>query len=332
MGQGQTLHAHLLDQSSNGTIDDDLLTLLLDLVRAACTISDEVNRAGLADVLGVTGERNVHGEEVKKLDMRANDLLIATMRESGSVCGMASEENEEPLAPSEKGESSPYLLFFDPLDGSSNIDVNVSIGTIFSVYRRKSQSGPATMEDYLRTGREQVAAGYFIYGSSTMLVYTAGAGVHGFTLEPSKREFILSHPAIRTPARGKVFSANEGNEAKWCEGTKKYIAALKSPGGPGRPYSARYVGSFVADFHRNLLKGGIFLYPAQDLGDGKPPKGKLRLMYEGNPMAFIVAQAGGVATDGSGDIQDIAPDGIHERVALIIGSKDDVAEYLTFVK
>jgi fructose-1,6-bisphosphatase I len=333
MSHGQTLHAHLLDQSSSGTIDDGLLTLMLDLVRVSCTISDEVNRAGLADIFGVTGERNVHGEEVKKLDMRANDLLIDAMRESGSVCGMASEENEDPIAPSGKGESSDYLLFFDPLDGSSNIDVNVSIGTIFSIYRRKSSGGtPATMEDYLRAGREQVAAGYFIYGSSTMLVYTAGNGVHGFTLEPAKREFFMSHPGIRTPSRGKIFSCNEGNTSKWSSGTQKYIASLKSSEGPGRPYSGRYVGSFVADFHRNLLKGGIFLYPAQDQGPDKPRTGKLRLMYEGNPMAMVVEQAGGLASSGDCHVQEIVPEGIHDRVALIIGSTDDVEEYLSFVK
>jgi fructose-1,6-bisphosphatase I len=332
MGQGQTLQAHLLDESSKGTVDDGLLTLMLDLVRAACTISDEVNRAGLADILGVTGEKNVHGEEVKKLDMRANDLLIDTLRESGSVCGMASEENEGPIEPSEKGHSSRYLIFFDPLDGSSNIDVNVSIGTIFSIYRRKTASGPATLDDYLRSGREQVAAGYFIYGSSTMLVYTAGEGVNGFTLEPAKREFVMSYPNIRTPARGKIFSCNEGNTTKWCDGTQSYVASLKSSEGAGRPYSGRYVGSFVADFHRNLLKGGIFLYPAEDKGPGKPRKGKLRLMYEGNPMAMVVEQAGGSASDGERLIQDITPDGIHDRVALIIGSRDDVDEYLSFTK
>jgi fructose-1,6-bisphosphatase I len=332
MGRGQTLHAHLLDESSSGTIDTELLTTLLDLVRAACTISEDVNRAGLADILGPAGERNVHGGEVKKLAVRANDVLIATMRESGSVCGMASEENEGPIEVSEKGRSSNYLLYFDPLDGSSNIDVNVSIGTIFSIYRRRSPSGPATMEDYLQAGNEQVAAGYFVYGSSTMLVYTAGAGVNGFTLDPAKREFVLSHPSIRTPSRGKIFSCNEGNSSKWCRRTQDYIASLKSNDGVGRPYSGRYVGSFVADFHRNLLKGGIFLYPAQDQAPGEPRKGKLRLMYEGNPMAFVIAQAGGMASDGEGAIQDIVPEGIHDRVALIVGSTDDVEDYLAFVK
>ncbi len=333
MGKGQTLHAHLLDASSNGTIDDGLLTLILDLVRVSCTISDEVNRAGLADILGVTGERNVHGEEVKKLDMRANDLLIDAMRESGSVCGMASEENEDAIDASAKGESSEYVLFFDPLDGSSNIDVNVSIGTIFSIYRRKSERGTsATPEDYLQRGTEQVAAGYFVYGSSTMLVYTAGNGVHGFTLDPSKREYFLSHASIRTPSRGRVFSCNEGNTNTWCSGTQKYVASLKASDTAGKPYSGRYVGSFVADFHRNLLKGGIFLYPSQDQGPGKPRKGKLRLMYEGNPMAMVVEQAGGRASDGARRIMDIVPGEIHERVALIIGSSDDVEEYLGFVK
>ena len=329
MEKGQTLQAHLLDESAAGRIDDSLLSLLMDLVRPCCRISEEVNRAGLVDILGVTGDQNVHGEEVKKLDIYADNLLIEALRESGSVCGLCSEENEDPIAPSEKGHSSEFVIFFDPLDGSSNIDVNVSIGTIFSIYRRKSDSGPAVLEDYLRTGDEQVAAGYFLYGTSTMLVYTAGAGVHGFTLDPAKREFCLSHPDIRMPPRGKIVSCNDSNLAKWDDETQKYVVSSRQADGDRSAYNSRYVGSFVADFHRNLLKGGIFLYPGERQADGSPPKGKLRLMYEGNPMAFIIAAAGGRATDGSVDILSIAAGEIHQRTALIVGGSDDVADYMS---
>lgn len=328
MASGQTLQSHLIDASSDEVVDDELLTLLLDLVGPAREIAAQVNRAGLVDIFGFTGERNVHGEEVKKLDVYADGVIVEALRASGTVCGMASEENEEFIAPSRKGHESNYLIFFDPLDGSSNIDVNISIGTIFSIYRRKSpRGGPAVAQDYLRCGREQVAAGYFLYGTSTMLVYTAGDGVYGFTLDPSTREFRMSHPRIVTPPRSKTLSCNEGNSSKWDEATRGYVAALKEPG-EGRPYSSRYVGSLVADFHRNLIKGGIFLYPGVVQPAPAPPKGKLRLMYEANPMALVQQQAGGAATDGSVEILDIQAEGIHHRVPLIIGSRDDVGDYL----
>jgi fructose-1,6-bisphosphatase I len=331
MSTGQTLRAHFVQQRLNGAIEDDLADVILDLVPAAKAIAAEVNKAGLVDIVGLVGMRNVFNEEVRKLDVLANDLIVDAMRATGHVCGMASEEAEMLIAPSKQGENSRYVLVFDPLDGSSNIDVGVSIGTIFGVYRRQSKSGQAVREDFLQPGIQQVAAGYFLYGSSTMFVYTAGNGVHGFTHDISQGEFLLSNPNIRTPARGKLYSCNEGNTAKWDEATRRYVASLKDKeAGPNRPYSSRYVGSFVADFHRNLLKGGIFLYPGEQPDPSKPPTAKLRLMYEGNPMALIVEHAGGAATDGTRPLLEIRPDDVHQRAPLIIGSKEDVEEYLSY--
>lgn len=329
--KGQSLQSHLLDEIAAKRIDEELAELLLDLVRPANEISAEVNRAGLVEILGFTGQQNVHGEEVKKLDVFADGLLVASLRETGAACGMASEEQEEIIPPSRLGENAKHIVFFDPLDGSSNIDVNVSIGTIFGIYRRKSASGPAVNEDFLRTGREQAAAGYFLYGTSTMLVYTAGHGVHAFTLDPAMREFRAFQFDIKTPARGAIYSCNEGNSSKWDEPTRRYVEAVRTGTKGRKPYTSRYVGSFVADFHRNLLKGGIFLYPGEVQSSG-PPKGKLRLMYEGNPMAMIVEQAGGLATDGTQHILDIQSTDVHHRTPLVIGSKDDVEEYLSFYK
>jgi fructose-1,6-bisphosphatase I len=329
--KGQSLQSHLLDEVAAKRIDEELAQLLLDLVRPANEISVEVNRAGLVEILGFAGQQNVHGEDVKKLDVFADGLLVASLRETGSACGMASEEQEDIIAPSKRGESASYLVFFDPLDGSSNIDVNVSIGTIFGVYRRKSAAGAAVKEDFLRKGVEQAAAGYFLYGTSTMLVYTTGHGVHAFTLDPAMREFRAGEFDIKTPARGKIYSCNEGNSSKWDEPTLRYVESVRTGGQGRKPYTSRYVGSFVADFHRNLLKGGIFLYPEEVQASG-PPKGKLRLMYEGNPMAMIVEQAGGLATDGARRILNIQCTDVHHRTVLVIGSKDDVEEYLSFYK
>jgi fructose-1,6-bisphosphatase I len=331
MKKGQSLESHLLEEAAAGRMDGELMDLLIDLVRPANEIASEVNRAGLVEILGYSGQINVHGEEVKKLDVFADGLIVASLRETGTVCGMASEEQEEIIAPSARGESASYLVYFDPLDGSSNIDVNVSIGTIFGIYRRKSASGPAGPHDFLRQGREQAAAGYFLYGTSTMLVYTAGHGVHAFTLDPQTREFRGCRFGVRTPARGSIYSCNEGNSSKWDEATRKYVESVRTGGKGRKPYTSRYVGSFVADFHRNLLKGGIFLYPGEVQPSG-PPKGKLRLMYEGNPMAMIVEQAGGLATDGCQPILDIACRDVHHRTPLVIGSKEDVEEYLSFYK
>ena len=328
---GESLQQHFSSGAGAG-VEPGLAAVLLELAAASARISHEVNRAGLGSILGATEDQNTHGETQQKLDVYANDLLVERLRDSGCVCGMASEESEEVIAPSKAGEASQYLVFFDPLDGSSNIDVNVSIGTIFAIYRRCSPVGaPAAAADYLQAGRAQVAAGYVLYGSSTMLVYSAGSGVHGLTLEPSTGTFHLSHPDLRTPTRGKIYSCNEGNTSAWDAPTRSWVASVKEPGtGNGRPYSLRYVGSFVADFHRNLMKGGIFLYPADAKRPGEPPKGKLRLMYECNPTAFLQEQAGGAAVDADHPILDIVPTGIHHRTALVIGSRDDVADYVAW--
>lgn len=326
-----TIQRHIVEQERlYPKATGDFTGLLWDLTLAAKTISREVSKAGLADILGLTGEKNIHGEEVKKLDIYANERIIKCMDHGGHLCIMASEENENVIPIPDEFPRGKYVLMFDPLDGSSNIDANVSVGTIFSIYRRKTAGKDATEEDCLRKGTEQVAAGYIIYGSSTMMVYTTGQGVHGFTLDPGIGEFLLSHENIKIPPKGKIYSANEGNTHTWDEGTKRYINHLKeSDAATGRPYSLRYVGSLVADFHRNLLYGGIFLYPA-DYKDPKKPKAKLRLLYEANPLAFIVEQAGGMASTGKERILDIQATGLHQKVPLIIGSKEDVLTYEKF--
>ncbi len=300
----------------------ELSDLLHDLSLAAKVISLEVNKAGLVDILGFTGDQNVHGENVKKLDIFANDMMIKAMDHGGHLCVMASEEEEDIIHIPPEFYIGKYVLLFDPLDGSSNIDANVSIGTIFSIYRRVSpDGGPGTMQDCLQPGFKQVAAGYIIYGSSTIFVYTAGNGVHGFTLDPSFGEFILSHKNIRTPKKGKIYSINEGNYLYWHPGLKKYIKWLQEEDkATGRPYTSRYIGSMVSDIHRNLLYGGIYMYPA----DSRSPNGKLRLMYECNPMAFIVEQAGGRASNGKQRILDIKPETLHQRTPIFIGSEEDV--------
>jgi fructose-1,6-bisphosphatase I len=328
MHEGTTLRTHLVGGQSP-LKDRALADILLDLVPIATTISREVNKAGLAGIIGRADSTNVHGESVQKLDVLANDLMVEELRAGGRIAGMASEEVDEIIDCPASCHDAEHVIAFDPLDGSSNIDCNVSIGTIFSIYRRRSErGGSAELVDFLQPGTEQVAAGYFLYGSSTMLVYTAGNGVHGFTLDPSTGDFRLSHADIKTPARGNIYSCNEGNSETWDEGTRAFVAARKQKQeGTGKPCSARYVGSLVADFHRNLLKGGIFLYPADRKDPTKPAKGKLRLMYEANPMAFVVEQAGGRASDGVTRIMEIRPEGIHQKVPLIVGSADDVREY-----
>ena len=330
--KGISIQRHIVEQERQYPQATGSLTgLLMDLTYAAKVISREVNKAGLVDVLGLTGDKNIHGEEVKKLDEYANDKLIQAMDHGGHLCVMASEENDEIIPIPDKYPKGKYVLLFDPLDGSSNIDANVSIGTIFSIHRRKTEDGEGEQKDCLQKGRDQVAAGYIIYGSSTVLVYTTGQSVNGFTLDPSVGEFLLSHENIKIPSKGKIYSANEGNAKFWDEGTKKYISYLKEKdSATGRPYSLRYIGSLVADFHRNLLYGGIFLYPA-DYKDPKNPKGKLRLLYEASPLAFIVEQAGGMATTGKENIMDIEPTELHQKVPLIIGSKEDVLTYQKFV-
>jgi fructose-1,6-bisphosphatase I len=304
-------------------------TLLNELIVAAKVISREVNKAGLVDILGPTGKMNVQQEHVQKLDDFADEVIIERMKHMGQLCCMGSEEVADLIEIPNQYPKGEYILLFDPLDGSSNIDVNVSIGTIFGIYRLKPnrKSADVLLDDVLQPGKNQVAAGYFIYGSSTVMVYTTGngTGVHGFTLFPSVGEFLLSHENIRIPEKGKIYSVNEGNYAYWDERTLALVDYFKAKDKEtGRPYTSRYVGSLVADFHRNLLKGGIFMYPA-DLKDPKKPAGKLRLMVEANPLAMVVREAGGYASDGHGPILEIEPKELHQRTPLYIGSKTEVS-------
>lgn len=323
-----TIDRHIMEtQPPHATGEFSLL--LNDIAFAAKIIGREVNKAGLVDVLGFTGATNVHGEHVRKLDEYADDIIFKALDHTGRLCVMASEEQEGIIAIPDKFKCGHYVLLYDPLDGSSNIDANVSIGTIFSIYRKITPGEHGTLEDCLQPGKQQLAAGYIIYGSSTMLVFTTGNGVHGFTYDPSVGEFLLSHSDIQIPKRGRIYSTNEGHSFKWNDGTKKYIEYLKQPDDAGiRPYSSRYIGSLVSDFHRNLLYGGIFLYPA----DKESPNGKLRLVYEANPLAMIVEHAGGAASDGKNRILDVKPEGIHQRIPLIIGSLEDVKEAENFIQ
>ena len=300
----------------------ELSQLLRDIALAAKIVNREINRAGLLDVTGAYGNQNVQGEEQQKLDVIANIRFIRALRNGGEVCAIISEEEEDIIQTGNtKGK---YIVAIDPLDGSSNIDVNVSIGTIFSIYRRSSETGcDGTLEDCLQNGTRQIAAGYVIYGSSTMLVYTTGHGVNGFTYEPSLGEFFLSHPNIVTPRTGNVYSCNEGSINSFPEGVKNYVNYCREQG-----YSARYIGSLVADFHRNLLKGGIYIYPST----AKAPNGKLRLMYECNALAFIVEQAGGKATTGSQRIMELEPTALHQRCPLVIGSTEMVEKVEEYMK
>lgn len=324
---GTTITQHLLSQQRQNPEATGAFThLLYELIVAAKVISKEVNQAGLEDILGATGEINVQEEAVQKLDVFANRVIMERMQHIGQLCCMGSEEIADLIDIPPQYPKGNYILLFDPLDGSSNIDVNISIGTIFGIYKKVSDETDINflLSDVLQPGYKQVAAGYFIYGSSTMMVYTTGNGVHGFTLMPSVGEFLLSHENIRIPERGKTYSVNESNYQYWDDNTKALIDYFKAKDKEtGRPYTSRYVGSLVADFHRNLLKGGIFMYPA-DLKDPKKPQGKLRLMVEANPLAMVVKQAGGYASDGKGPILEIQPNELHQRVPLYIGSKKDV--------
>jgi fructose-1,6-bisphosphatase I len=308
----------------------ELSRLLRDIGLAAKIVNREVNKAGLVDILGTTGATNVQGEDVKKLDVFANKRFIAALKLGGECCGIASEENEDLIIiQDEISKDAKYVVALDPLDGSSNIDVNVSVGTIFSIYRRVSSSGPSTIEDFLQKGSEQAAAGYIVYGSSTMLVYTTGFGVNGFTLDPSIGEFCLSHPDMCIPKAGKIYSINQGNFISFPEGVKEYVRYCKQEDkATNRPYSLRYIGSLVADVHRNLIRGGIFIYPATK----DTPRGKLRILYECNPMSFIVEQAGGRATDGFRRILDIEPKELHQRTPIFIGSEEMVLKAEEFMK
>ena len=321
MQNGTTLTRFIIEQERQyPRATGEFTGLLTDLTTAAKIISRDVNKAGLAEMMGLIGRANIHGEEVQKLDEFANSLIINTTDHTGRLAGMASEEMEDIYRIPEKHPHGNYILVFDPVDGSSNIDANVSIGTIFSIYRKRSANG-VTLEDFLRFGHEQVCAGYIIYGSSTMLVYTTGHGTHGFTLDPTLGEFLLSHENIQIPRRGQYYSVNESRYPKWDEPIRQYVDYLKEDDpSTGRPYSARYIGSLVADFHRNLLKGGIFLYP----GDQQSPYGKLRLLYEAAPLAFVVAEAGGTASNGHLPIMDLQPTELHQRTPLFIGSREDI--------
>jgi fructose-1,6-bisphosphatase I len=298
----------------------ELSGILYDLALAAKMIANKVRSAGLADILGATEDQNVQGEVQQKLDVLANEIIIKAMDHGGRLCAMASEEEPGIIQIPEQFKCGKYCLLFDPLDGSSNIDVNVPVGTIFSVVRKITRGRHGELEDMLQPGRRQVAAGYVIYGSSTMMVYTTGQGAHGFTLDPSIGEFLLSHPNIKIPDAGRYLSVNDSYEQLWDENVRAVMRQYKGMDGMRRALSTRYVGSLVADFHRNLLGGGIFAYPANK----RTPKGKLRLLYEANPLAFIVEQAGGLASDGTQRILDIHPTELHQRIPLYIGSKNEV--------
>jgi fructose-1,6-bisphosphatase I len=315
---GTTLTRFLLeDQRRYPMATGDFTSLLVQVTTAAKIISREVNKAGLIDILGYQGVTNVHGESVQKLDQFANETFLRTVCHTGHLIGVASEEMENIYQIPGIYPKGKYVFVMDPLDGSSNIDVNISIGSIFAIYRRVSTGSEATLGDFLQRGRAQVCAGYIIYGSSTMMVYTTGFGVHGFTLDPGIGEFLLSHENIQIPSRGSIYSINEGNADRWDDGIRSYVEHARKGG-----KTARYVGSLVADFHRNLLKGGIFLYPS----DHKNKNGKLRLLYEAAPLSFIIEQAKGKGIDGHQPILDIVPDHLHQRVPLIIGSPEDVED------
>ncbi len=334
MSKVTTLHEFIMDRQAEFPFSSgELSRLLSDIAVASKIVSKDVRRAGLLEnFLGAQGTTNIQGEEQQKLDVIADNQFINMFQSGGEVCGIASEENDDFMPfKSEFSKKGKYVVLFDPLDGSSNIDVNVSIGTIFSIYRRTSEVGTeATLEDMLQAGTEQVAAGYVLYGSSTMLVYTTGKGVNGFTLDPSIGEFCLSHPQMKTPDTGRIYAMNEGN-INICEsGIKEYIETYCQQTQPGheRPYSGRYIGSLVADFHRNLIKGGIYIYPDTTVD----PEGKLRLLYECNPLAFIAEQAGGLATTGRKRIMEIKPERLHQRVPYFIGSKTMVEQAMSFLK
>lgn len=334
MSKVTTLHEFIMDKQADFPFaSGELSRLLSDIAVASKIVSKDVRRAGLLEnFLGAEGNTNVQGEEQQKLDVIADNQFINMFKTGGEVCGIASEENDDFMPfESEFSKKGKYVVLFDPLDGSSNIDVNVSIGTIFSIYRRKSEVGTqATLEDMLQVGHEQVAAGYVLYGSSTMLVYTTGRGVNGFTLDPSIGEFCLSHPDMKMPQSGRIYAMNEGNINICEEGIKQYIESYcqQTLEGHSRPYSGRYIGSLVADFHRNLIKGGIYIYPDTTTD----PEGKLRLLYECNPLAFIAEQAGGLASTGRERVLSIKPERLHQRIPFFVGSKEMVEQAMSFLK
>jgi fructose-1,6-bisphosphatase I len=330
VGKITTLDEFIFDHEKDFSYaSGELSGLLRDIGLAAKIVNREVNKAGLVDILGSIGTNNATGDDVKKLDVFANEQFISSLNTGGECCGIASEESEDIIVfENPVSRNAKYVVAIDPLDGSSNIDVNVSIGTIFSIYRRVSFSGACTQEDFLQKGMKQVAAGYIIYGSSTMLVYTTGNGVNGFTLDPSIGEFCLSHPSIKMPENGVVYSINQGYFLKFSQPIKDYITYCQTEDkATNRPYSLRYIGSMVADFHRNLINGGVFLYPATK----SVPNGKLRLLYECNPMSFIAEQAGGKAINGRQRILEIEPTELHQRSPIVLGSKEMVEKVEDFI-
>ena len=327
-----TIERHILEeQSSHPEATGVLTSLLYDIALAGKVIASKTTRAGLAEILGRTEETNVQGEVVQKLDRFADLTLYRLNYHTGRLAVMASEEHADILPIPPEYRTGKYVLLFDPLDGSSNIDFNIPVGTIFAVYRRISEDGPGTLEDCLQPGRNLVVAGYLIYGSSTMFVYTTGHGVHGFTLDPSVGEFLLSNPHIRISEEPAYFSANLGNRTCWSEGVNKFTDYLLGLDSQREALNMRYVGSLMADFHRNLLSGGIFYYPA-DRKDPTKPHGKLRLLYEASPLAFIIEQAGGYGSDGKQNILDIHPESLHERTPLFIGNRELVEKAEEFLE
>ena len=329
--RNQTLGEFIIENQNSFKYTSGELSRLINAIRlAAKVVNHEVNKAGLVDIIGTSGDTNIQGEDQQKLDIYANNLFIKAMTRRNIVCGIASEEEDHFVAINSQDENNQnkYVVLIDPLDGSSNIDVNVSVGTIFSIYRRITEVGtPVTINDFLQKGHKQVAAGYVIYGTSTMLVYTTGDGVNGFTLNPAIGTFYLSHPNMQFPQDGKIYSVNEGNYIHFPQGIKNYIKYCQMEEGD-RPYTSRYIGSLVSDFHRNMIKGGIYMYPKSS----KNSNGKLRLLYECNPMAFIAEQANGLASNGYSRIMDIQPSKLHQRVPFICGSKKMVLKAEEFMK
>ncbi|PZD78546.1 class 1 fructose-bisphosphatase [Mesonia sp. K7] len=329
--KNQTLGEFIIENQEAFKYSSGELSRLINSIRlAAKVVNHEVNKAGLVDITGAVGETNVQGEEQQKLDVYANEKFIQTLTNREIVCGIASEEEDDfiTICGQKENHQNKYVVLIDPLDGSSNIDVNVSVGTIFSVYRRKTKIGtPVTLEDFLQPGNAQVAAGYIVYGTSTMLVYTTGHGVNGFTLNPAIGTYYLSHPNMKFPEKGNIYSINEGNYLQFPQGVKDYLKYCQAEEGD-RPYTSRYIGSLVSDIHRNILKGGIYIYPSTS----KNPKGKLRLLYECNPMAYLVEQAGGKASDGYQRIMDIKPSSLHERVPFFAGTTSMVEDAEKFME
>ena len=329
--RNRTLGEYIIERQEEFKFSSGELSRIINSIRlAAKVVNHKVNKAGLVDIVGAAGEQNIQGEDQQKLDVYANEVFIQTLINREIVCGIASEENDDfiTIAGIDKGHNNKYVVLMDPLDGSSNIDVNVSVGTIFSVYRRITPVGtPVTLDDFLQPGINQVAAGYVIYGTSTMLVYTTGHGVNGFTLNPAIGTFYLSHPNMTFREDGHIYSINEGNYVHFPQGVKDYIKYCQLDEGD-RPYTSRYIGSLVSDFHRNMIKGGIYIYPSTS----QSPTGKLRLLYECNPMAFLAEQAGGKCTDGFQRIMEIEPTELHQRVPFFCGSYDMVEKAEEFMK